>query len=361
MTFLPSKVYATVDSELVFTVYMSIFKMGYRHERWVCPVGQGGFAVESIGGYTVVYDCGSVSSQPSLDFFVNLILNRYPHVDALFLSHFDKDHVNGLNFLLQRKSVLIAYTPVIDKELEMVFDVYYNGAYNAIMQLLRNANIPIQAVSAEGYPLFPTKEPVWEWIAKSMMNKTDFTEIKTKLESSGIDDRKLKDARLLEQKKEMINTIFKSVFGKNGPNAKGLIVLSQHCQNVKVDYCRLYQGYYDYYFYRFIEESDEPSSCLYVGDANLKKKKNLEEVKDFWEKHRTEDKLLLMQLPHHGSSSNNNDMLPKEISAHYYFVNDKDSVRIQRNKALHTLLKKSKLLLMSTGNPYELIASETRV
>ena len=41
---------------------MEVREEDMRHERFIFPVGQGGFAGERIGNYVVAFDCGSISS-----------------------------------------------------------------------------------------------------------------------------------------------------------------------------------------------------------------------------------------------------------------------------------------------------------
>lgn len=131
-------------------------------------------------------------------------------------------------------------------------------------------------------------------------------------------------------------------------------MLSQHCKDVKIGYSEIYQGR-QLYDVRYRDNSHEESSCLYVGDADLKKMANLQEVEKFWTQNIVEKNLLLMQIPHHGSSSNSNDELLNRFKAHFYFVNDKDSLRIQKNKTLFSLLAKNEQLMMCRGNQQDIV------
>ena len=72
------------------------------HKRFIFPVGQGGFSIEKIDGFVVVYDCGSVSSPNAVEQSIDKIQQDTDHVDVLFISHFDKDHVNGIKHLDRR-------------------------------------------------------------------------------------------------------------------------------------------------------------------------------------------------------------------------------------------------------------------
>ena len=54
-----------------------------------------------------------------------------------------------------------------------------------------------------------------------------------------------------------------------------------------------------------------------------------------------------MQIPHHGSKSNVKPNFENKYPAKYYFVNDKDTNRIQKNATLYQSLAQNKKLLVS--------------
>ncbi|MET4524075.1 hypothetical protein [Bradyrhizobium sp. JR18.2] len=74
-------------------------------------VGHGGFHTGAMGFYTPqfrwIYDCGAWRKKSALSNRIQDFIKRcradlrLPDVDALFLSHFDADHVNGLEELLE--------------------------------------------------------------------------------------------------------------------------------------------------------------------------------------------------------------------------------------------------------------------
>lgn len=94
-------------------------------------VGQGGFHATVIGAnpsgqapsdFCYAYDCGTASKRR----FVNDAIDRVAvlstampfepsgPLDALFVSHFDQDHVNGIDRLLSRIPVQTVYLPYLD-------------------------------------------------------------------------------------------------------------------------------------------------------------------------------------------------------------------------------------------------------
>ena len=101
------------------------------------------------------------------------------------------------------------------------------------------------------------------------------------------------------------------------------------------------------------------TSCLYVGDADLKNGTNTKLVQDFLKVHLNETMLLLMQIPHHGSQYNIGALFETDFPAHYYFVNDVDTKRLQKSPGLFKSLTGQKKLLVSRGKCQNLIGTRT--
>lgn len=317
------------------------------HERVFFPVGQGGFAVERIGDYTVAFDCGSSTSLGLVESWIDLLVrNNVNGIDVLFISHFDNDHVNSIRYLLNNVKVRRTVTSMIPEELKTAYGIYTNGAYNAIMTLLRENNMETDEVGGEENGILSIQHnDIWEWVAKSMMSVAEFERIKSKMVEMGLDVTRLDDADYLEKEKKNVNKAFRAVFGTKGPNTKGLIMLSQKSKNVPVSGCKVVEDWCLNPTRRgvFIE-----SSCLYVGDADLRNVANKADVKSFIRRNKTEDELLLMQIPHHGSQNNRGVGFETDFPARLYFMNDVDTNRLQKNpKLLNSLTRQRKLLVLS--------------
>lgn len=98
------------------------------------PIGQGLFASGSLktGGaqpFHWVYDCGTLSDQSKLDNAIKWYFTtdhypagKLPRLDLLVISHFDKDHISGMETLLQRCSVGTLLLPYVLpwKRLELI-------------------------------------------------------------------------------------------------------------------------------------------------------------------------------------------------------------------------------------------------
>lgn len=332
------------------------------HCRLIFPVGQGGFAIEMINeDYVVAYDCGSASSPEMLELSIDCISEFIKHIDLLFISHFDNDHVSGIRYLLDNITVEKAVTSFIPEQLKTSYGMYTDGAYSAIMELLQSREVGTIEIGAQDDDIrrFPGKK-IWEWVAKSMMTNADFSRILAFITADGIEVERLQDAGYVEREKVRINKAFKSVFGSKGPNAKGLIMLSQPSRGTVTSGTDIDYGGCPCVRRRCIG-SQEESSCLYVGDADLKNIANRKAVKGFWEANRTEDILLFMQIPHHGSRYNIDINLEMDFPARYYFVNDVNTNRLKKTVNLYTSLTNQNILLVTGVTCRDLIVSNTEI
>lgn len=105
-------------------------QVGYRF----LPVGQGLFATGSLTSgaartFNWVYDCGTVGDQTKLSDAVKWYRTKdhpgttdFPQIDLLTISHFDNDHISGMELLLQSFSVDTLLLPYVLpwKRLELI-------------------------------------------------------------------------------------------------------------------------------------------------------------------------------------------------------------------------------------------------
>jgi ribonuclease BN (tRNA processing enzyme) len=336
------------------------------HKRFIFPVGQGGFAGEKIGKTIVLFDCGSLSSDLVLHDCIDFVRQNVSHVDYLFISHFDEDHVNGLKYLLYHVKVERAIVSWIPDKLRLVYGVYTNGAYTSIMEMLKGKDIDIDEIGKEEGKEGKYVFKIWEWVAKSMMTQDDFDKIEKELKKKKIKINSELKVEEIERRKKDINKAFKNVFGNNGPNTKGLIMLSQKSGNSNTS-TTIYQGCMQSNcmklkccYIRYKDKIDN-TSCLYVGDAKLKGR-NVELVKRFLEENMGSSyELLMMQIPHHGSQHNIGAHFENDFSAHYYFVNDINTKRLEKNMNLYTSLTNKKKLMVSSASWQYLIWTHTEI
>lgn len=313
------------------------------HHRVLFPVGQGGFAFETIEGFSVVYDCGSVTSPTRVSRYIDaLAANGIHGIDFVVLSHYDVDHVNGLQYLLSKIRVKRVLSPAIPADLHIVYDIATRGAYSLLHNLAVNKEFEIIHIESEERRTYDKEgQPIWEWITKSMLTQEDFQRLRDKLLQQGVDVNSL-DTLMHGSSdiKKRINNAFKNAFGYTGPNAKGLIMLSQKTEEVQLDISLVTNGYRYGFCHVSSEEICEKASktgCLYTGDAVLKKS-SLSLVLNFWISRSPEKQLALMQIPHHGSRYNYEDTIDSDFLAEWCFVCDKDEQRIRKMGELYNRL-----------------------
>lgn len=91
------------------------------------PVGQGAFYTEQFskddgGAFNMVYDCGSDSLDiRSLSQVIKKAFQKDSIIDAVFISHFDSDHVNGLPELMRNFKVNKIFLPIITGAAEIAY------------------------------------------------------------------------------------------------------------------------------------------------------------------------------------------------------------------------------------------------
>lgn len=94
--------------------------------RTLHPIGQGAFYTEKFeyegGQCNVVFDCGGTSSviKGRVEDYCNSLpcngKDKKPTIDAVFISHFDNDHVNGLETLLNKAEVKCIFLPLLNDD-----------------------------------------------------------------------------------------------------------------------------------------------------------------------------------------------------------------------------------------------------
>ena len=297
-----------------------------RHCRFIFPVGQGGFAFEIMGDTTIIYDCGSLNVS-LVQKYVNLLVHyRINHINYLFISHFDEDHVNGLTYLLSKiPNVQVAIMSRVPNQYRQAYNAATKGAYQRIIDLLTRRDIRIEEAQ-EYEPIRHTHSsgtnmPVWEWVGESMLGVNDWTTLDTKLRNNNVNIAQLNNPQYVNLNKRAINQSFIDAFGKQGPNSKGLMMLSHELVPAYAIFVPKL-GNKVWHLHEF-------AGCLYTGDNYLKGQK-VTRVRNFVAHHHV-PQLLLAQVPHHGSNQSSSSTLRK-LGADEYFVCDKSDVRYNKNK-----------------------------
>ncbi|NDV80828.1 MBL fold metallo-hydrolase [Bacteroides sp. 51] len=81
--------------------------------RTFYDVGDALFAVEEVSNLFFVYDCGSNSNNQAKAAIERAFPVQGQTVEAVFISHFDRDHINGVHFLLSHCKVKVLILPLL--------------------------------------------------------------------------------------------------------------------------------------------------------------------------------------------------------------------------------------------------------
>lgn len=293
--------------------------------REIYPVGHGGFAFESIGNYSIVFDCGSSSSPARVSQYINhLCQQKISPINRLYISHFDRDHVNGIRELINKVGVQEVVVPAIPVKYRVVYDVATRGAYSAILEMSSHREIMLVELESDDI----IQKDIWEWVAKPMLCAQDWKKLYSNFEVCGLEIGRLNDPIYVDSVKLIINTCFKTAFGEKGPNSKGLLLLSQRtggkvCSNELSN--------------KVLSFSVQETAALYTGDANLIAPTIVNEVKSFLHQNLL-DTLLLVQIPHHGSRYSSGRDFGMNFPATYYYYHGKSSDRLQKNVTFYQSL-----------------------
>ena len=293
-------------------------------KRILHPVGQGAFFTEQFldeSGkvvYNVVYDCGSFTSQPNLlEYEIRNTFERNAHIDLLFISHFDEDHVNGL-MTLQNQTKIDKDTKVIIPfkypYLLMVMDDDYPTLARFVMRMfnigaqvigieeISGENVrrdPIAIVAPMGNAPIETEKnvgPIWYYYPFMLPDQKSLQKV---FEGKVKDIVKLDDPNeILTKRKELRNvykTIGKTKGGVTRINVNTLFMLSFPAVNVACN---------TNIWHQINLKGNVAPTCFYTGDSNLKGngydevKQKVTDILDIYSKG---TKVWMMQVPHHGS------------------------------------------------------------
>lgn len=333
-------------------------------------VGTGLFSVEKIYDNFIVYDCGGQSMCKITKAIIRAFKKR-DIIEAVFISHYDKDHINGLHFLLQYCQVKRLILPMMSDSTKiyyLVSEEYDENEINFILdpqeyidkldintsihyvdypnnEIYHPNNIPEDFNDLEskrlkfipsGVQLKISKKYNWVYIPWNIKTLTQIEEdhFMKELKKLIFNDvnYKIDNIKTLWEEYQLCdknNNIKKAIQKLIGTASKTINAMSQ----------TLYSGpIIDY------KNCICKNGCLYLGDFDAKQ--NFAPLfniyKEVW------NEIKIIQIPHHGSPNNFNKNLIKRnivaiISASInpiYKVNPKEVVN---------LLEKHNILPRITG------------
>ena len=291
------------------------------------PVGQGAFFTEQFydesgkAVYNVVYDCGSFTSVPNLvEYEIRNSFEKNAHIDMLFISHFDEDHVNKLT-ALQNQTKIDKDTKVIIPfkypYLLMVMDDDYPTLARFVMRMFNSGarvigvdeyidenrqgeSIEIDrldsSITLGGKNVIRLDKVLWYYYPFMLPDQSSLQKVfEGKVKGIvNLDDPN----EILTKRKELRNiykTIGKTKGGVTRINVNALFMLSFPAVNVACN---------TNIWHQINLKGNVAPTCFYTGDSNLKGN-GYDEVKqrvtDILDVYSKGTKVWMMQVPHHGS------------------------------------------------------------
>lgn len=93
-------------------------------KRFILPVGQGAFYVEKFENKkNIIYDCGSMDNKNKISNLIENCFERNEIIEAIFISHLDEDHMNGVEELLKKCEVKRICFPLITEEMKLILKI----------------------------------------------------------------------------------------------------------------------------------------------------------------------------------------------------------------------------------------------
>lgn len=332
--------------------------------RLILPVGQGAFYVEKFeNSKSIVYDCGSVGNRKKIDDLIKECFGENEVIEAIFISHLDEDHMNGVETLLKECKVKRICFPLITEEMKqtlkikiMIEETIGNSYSEFVKEFIEDPEAAIKKIKEDIkiklIEILPNDEEnnkkndnedtknqkikrikkksgediaeeieglehscnenKWELIPYNFKQETRINEFEKKLEKEFGKKISLKEVEKIwkenEDNREKIKKVYESL--KGDLNTNSMTLFSGVRQVGK-------QMQYDSSYVKV--------GCLYTGDYEAKGKnkwKTLEEAYiEYWKW------IGMIQVPHHGSIRNCNDALISKKAVYFLSAGEKNTYK----------------------------------
>ena len=335
--------------------------------RIIHPVGQGGFYTETFSNgteeKTFVYDCGGFDrAKRKMENYLKSFLPKGKskrQIEAVFISHFHADHINGLQYLLDNAEVKNLFLPQLTEEAMIEAFVYNysilkgkNSVNSLLVKMYNQAAGETRTWSTNFFQI----EAAEDSQAPAEFNSTIFSEESMELKAWNWDSREVVDlstqkllspntmlhcgkwlylpynskvpqTKIAELKAELKVTsvnmedllssvekltpneckrIYEKVFGKEH-NSYSMTLFSGTSEHSFGEYCKRFPDCTDRRLCKILHPRrycNNPN-ILYTGD--FEPEKNMDQMPVFFNKYWGE--IASIQIPHHGSRNNYNEKL----------------------------------------------------
>lgn len=317
-------------------------------KRIIHPVGQGAFYSEKIYNndrkFNIIYDCGSSTTykvngkKQIIETEVESYYHKNEIIDLLFISHFDNDHVNGLEYLKKYCKIKRVVMPLIPdsakcfylaqlneniqqlitdpqgffgEETEIITVKYTNRKESEQDELVLSDNTPkTKREIVNGTMIQFHNLCEWCYIPFNFDEKARYDKLIEELETAKLDkDKLLKgDVEYIIENRAKINKVYGEIIKKRGSSNESSLIVYSGPTCTQHSFCRKRNFKFGYYG-TIPRLSLKNVACLYLGDMNLNQTcksgdlcVNLRLSLD-----NVIENIGLIQVPHHGSKKSFND------------------------------------------------------
>ena len=331
--------------------------------RTIHPVGCAQFITESFfyDRIHVVMDCGmGRGNNPTkrLEQLVDNYFASHAHIDHLFVSHFDNDHYNGIQYLISKQLIdnnTTVYIPLLSYPMIYIMDILEGQSYRNIVNAFARVRSKISFVHpigddnglpAEDLDIRPEnisvmdsftsvaipskKKTIWEY-RPFYIQDNDFLNLflaKCNNSPNPIDEGKLRRYQdLNDAEKTKLKDIYQTLKGNryaDGPttiNMNAMLLISREAPANWPSYSEIISMPYTLSPYLpFRQRALMRPSCLYTSDAGLSSEKSMNYVLDAVTNY-LPDGIGLLQIPHHGSYKCYNPDIYRKLNFEATFIN----------------------------------------
>lgn len=347
------------------------------------PIGHGAFYTErfydeteqSVANY--VFDCGcyeaAKSGMSDRDYekrirnAIDAEFKKGDKIDALFISHFHQDHINGVEYLMSHCTISKIYVPAITPEIVIESFLYnYISTGNPLCRANKLLWRIVKGLFSEMVVFIKGKQPIgsrqinWEYILfnpeiesnkqqiiQAFRAEPSFSKV---FNGDNVDIDELTKA-LYKVNIKKCKKIYNDAYGKRH-NCYSMTVLSGICyedEDGKVANAACLPSCLRHMEWQCKGYSNRlcTLNCLYTGDY---------EAKNHLDKLRTAYKprlkfIGLIQVPHHGSEHNHNDGLYEPPRLCIISVSDNDKYHHPDKKTIDAIQAQQSIPIMVTEDP----------
>lgn len=317
--------------------------------RAFLPVGQGAFYVEKFflgkEKINIVFDCGSLTGLKYITDQIKVTFLPGEVIESVYISHLDKDHINGLEFLLNYCSVRKIYIPYLDEDEKIILKYSHlaDGGYeddfvSRFIDDPRKASEKDQDSNQEPPRIIevpPYAEDrnrsdsdseidtrlsidsesgkvIWRFIPRSFKSSKKAAFLQGLINEFGYSCTAKDIPNLWRSDAKRLKKVYRAV--KCHPHTKSLVVYSGgETDSLRQVFCHFYKKCLCHHCPSCY--GNFKSGCLYLGDLNCKIKSIYAEMHSKYSK--WWDSIGVITIPHHGASSCYNSNLTDDLEKLY--------------------------------------------